>query len=266
MTIVEEFINIHENLIYSKKIKFTKANKYIIFLHEGLGCTDLWKDFPEKLCKHLGYNGFMYDRRGYGRSSEHDFTNNPKYMHEEALEILPKIIDYLSPDEFLLYGHSDGGTISLIYGVSHNQKPKAIITEAAHSHREEVGAKGIEKTIRVYESLLRDKLQLYHGDKVDKVFEGWSRNWLSDAFENWNIFDSLAKISTPTLILQGENDRYATREHPEIIASKIPGNAKAELIPDADHAPHKENYSYLEATIQEFLKPNNLLSSPKNGN
>lgn len=254
MTIFEEFINIDDNLLYSKKIKLTKENKYIIFLHEGLGCTELWRDFPEKLCKHLGYNAFMYDRRAYGKSSEHNFTNNPNYMHEEALEILPQIIDYLSPDEFILYGHSDGGTISLIYVGSNYQKPQAIITEAAHSHREEVGAKGIEKTIRVYESLLRDKLKLYHGDKVDDVFAGWSKNWLSDAFANWNIFDELSKIKSPALILQGENDRYATREHTEIIASKIPQNAHSFLIPDADHAPHKENFNELVKAIELFLK------------
>ena len=254
MTIHEEHIEISGNLIYTKKIQFNKSNNYIIFLHEGLGCTDQFKKFPEQLCRALNINGFAYDRRGYGRSSEYEFNDNPHYMHEEALHILPKIISHLKPDKFMLYGHSDGGTISLIYAGSHHRMPSVVVTEAAHSHREEIGVQGIIKTLNIYDTFLKKKLEKYHGDNTDNVFNGWSQNWLSDAFAKWNIFDSLEKIQCPVLVLQGGHDRYATAEHPEIIAGKINSYAKSVIIADADHAPHKENYKSVEKEVKVFLE------------
>lgn len=41
----------------------------LVFLHEGLGCLEMWKDFPEKLCQETGLNGFVYERIGFGQSS-----------------------------------------------------------------------------------------------------------------------------------------------------------------------------------------------------
>ncbi|MCL1861132.1 MAG: alpha/beta hydrolase, partial [Proteobacteria bacterium] len=34
----------------------------LVFLHEGLGCIDLWRNFPEALCERLQCRGFAYSR------------------------------------------------------------------------------------------------------------------------------------------------------------------------------------------------------------
>ena len=41
----------------------------LVLLHEGLGCVDLWGDFPDKLAAATGAGVFVYSRAGYGRSS-----------------------------------------------------------------------------------------------------------------------------------------------------------------------------------------------------
>jgi len=39
----------------------------LVFLHEGLGCIEMWRDFPQKLCDATRCAGIVYDRTGYGR-------------------------------------------------------------------------------------------------------------------------------------------------------------------------------------------------------
>ena len=36
----------------------------LVFLHEGLGCIEMWRDFPQKLCDATRCRGIVYDRTG----------------------------------------------------------------------------------------------------------------------------------------------------------------------------------------------------------
>ena len=44
----------------------------LVFLHEGLGCLDAWREFPARLCAATGLAGLVYSRQGYGRSDAED--------------------------------------------------------------------------------------------------------------------------------------------------------------------------------------------------
>src|SRR5260221_9607800 len=65
----------------------------IVMLHEGLGCAALWGDFPEKLEAATAAGVFVYSRAGYGASTKVALPRPLDYMHVEALEILPKLLD-----------------------------------------------------------------------------------------------------------------------------------------------------------------------------
>ena len=41
----------------------------LVFLHEGLGCVSMWRDFPEKLSKETECGALVYSRLGYGKSN-----------------------------------------------------------------------------------------------------------------------------------------------------------------------------------------------------
>ena len=41
----------------------------LVLLHEGLGSTGLWGDFPDRLAQATGAGVFVYSRAGYGQSS-----------------------------------------------------------------------------------------------------------------------------------------------------------------------------------------------------
>ena len=62
----------------------------LVFLHEGLGSVALWRDWPARLCAATGRAGWVYSRRGYGRSSPVPDVRGagrlpPDYLHREAL-------------------------------------------------------------------------------------------------------------------------------------------------------------------------------------
>ena len=87
----------------------------IVMLHEGLGCVGLWGDFPEKIQAATGAGVFVYSRAGYGQSSPAELPRQPDYMHVEALDVLPRILDAIGFRRGLLLGHSDGASIATIY-------------------------------------------------------------------------------------------------------------------------------------------------------
>src|SRR5262245_65992559 len=87
----------------------------IVMLHEGLGSAALWGDFPDKLQAATGAGVFVYSRAGYGASSPVKLPRPVDYMHREALDVLPKLLDAIGFRRGLLVGHSDGASIAAIY-------------------------------------------------------------------------------------------------------------------------------------------------------
>src|SRR3981081_4712139 len=91
----------------------------IVMLHEGLGSAALWGDFPEKLQAATGAGVFVYSRAGYGASTPVTLPRPLDYMHIEALEVLPKLLDQIGFRHGVLVGHSDGASIAAIYAGAH---------------------------------------------------------------------------------------------------------------------------------------------------
>ena len=228
----------------------------LVFLHEGLGCVALWRDFPEKLCQQLGLRGFVFSRQGYGASDPIPLPRPVEFMHHEGMETLPKVLDAAGIDETILIGHSDGGSISLINaGGVKDPRVKAVITLAAHVFNEDITVKSIEEAKVAFETTnLRDRLAKYHGDNVDCAFWGWNDVWLNPDFKTWNIEEFLPGVDVPALILQGENDQYGTPAQVEAIRTGIGDNASIQLIPDCKHSPHLEQPDNTLTLIAGFVE------------
>ena len=71
------------------------ARHPLVFLHEGLGSAELWRDFPDKVAARLGAPALIYSRFGYGRSDGLAGPRTIRFMHEEALDVLPALLDQL---------------------------------------------------------------------------------------------------------------------------------------------------------------------------
>src|SRR5437868_13209822 len=87
----------------------------IVMLHEGLGSVGLWGDFPDRLQAATNASVFVYSRAGYGASTPVKLPRPVDYMHIEALEVLPKLLEQIGFRRGLLLGHSDGASIAAIY-------------------------------------------------------------------------------------------------------------------------------------------------------
>ncbi|MGB9148765.1 MAG: alpha/beta hydrolase, partial [Burkholderiales bacterium] len=139
------FINVNGYLIDYIQYSSTKENApTIVFLHEGLGCIALWKDFPERVAQATGCRVVVYSRYGYGESSELNESFKTDYMHREALESLPEFLRKMNIVNPVLFGHSDGGSIALIHAGAAKWPVKALILEAPHCFVEDLSIAGIE--------------------------------------------------------------------------------------------------------------------------
>jgi pimeloyl-ACP methyl ester carboxylesterase len=236
----------------------------LVFLHEGLGCASLWKDFPEALCARLGLPGFLYDRWGYGRSAPLEGQRRPSYLHDEALTFLPEVLDRARIERPLLVGHSDGGSIALLFAAGFPSRPAAVVTIAAHVFVEAVTLAGIRDAVEAWHRTdLAARLARHHGGKAASVFWSWADTWLAPEFRDWNITGCLGRITAPTLALQGVNDQYGSPAQIEAIAAGIGRHCATALLPDCGHAPHHEVRAPTLAAIAGFA--GTVLSAPGPG-
>ena len=187
----------------------------VVLLHEGLGCVGLWNDFPDKLQQATGCGVFVYSRDGYGQSSPVKLPRRLSYMHDEARQTLPLLLQTIGFQRGLLIGHSDGASIAAIYAGSHqDHRVGGLVLMAPHFFTEDMGIASIEEARKVYETGdLRARLARWHAD-VDNAFKGWNGAWLDPEFRQWDITEFLAYIRVPILIVQGEDDRFKTRGYP----------------------------------------------------
>ena len=250
---IEDHMKVEDVLLYYKKIQVDdhEDSETLIFLHDALGSTAQWKDFPRLLSLKTGLNAIVFDRQGYGKSGPASNVRTKDYLSQEAEVVLPAFLKKLEIEKPVLFGHSDGGSIALLYASVF--KPLAIVCEAAHVLVEEETTRGIRKAFS-QRAFLIEKLIKYHGDKAEILFDSWQNIWLDADFQNWNIEEDLKKIDCPALILQGQNDEYATKEHLDKIKKGIGDNAQSVLIKDCGHIPHLEAQEEVLEKTTKFLQ------------
>jgi pimeloyl-ACP methyl ester carboxylesterase len=230
------------------------ATPTLVLLHEGLGCVSLWRDFPKHLAEATGCGVFAYSRYGYGKSDPAPLPWPMTYMHREAEEVLPRVLDRAGVRRYVLVGHSDGGSIAAIHAGSVADKRRAgVVLIAPHFFTEDSGLASIAAIRMLYETGdLRARLARHHAH-VDVAFHGWNGAWLDPRFRDWNIMDRVAGIDVPMLLLQGTRDEYGSAEqvHAPARAASVP--AEVVLIEGAGHAPHLEKPEETLAAIARFV-------------
>jgi pimeloyl-ACP methyl ester carboxylesterase len=213
----------------------------IVMLHEGLGSAALWGDFPDRLQAATGAGVFVYSRAGYGTSSPVKLPRPLDYMHVEALEVLPKLLDEIGFRRGLLVGHSDGASIAAIYaGGIQDHRVRALALIAPHFIVEDISVSSIAEIKQAYETTnLKEKLARWHRD-VDNAFYGWSGAWLDPKFRDWDISEYLAYIRVPVAIIQGADDQYGTLRQVEIAEAECHCPVDVTILGGAGHSPHRE--------------------------
>lgn len=225
----------------------------IVLLHEGLGSVSIWKDFPDGLHADTGLPVVAYSRAGYGQSDPADLPRPLDYMTDEAVVVLPQLLDNLGIRQAILVGHSDGGTIAAIHaGSTSATRVRGLVLIAPHFFTEAEGLASIEDARRAFDAGdLRERLSRHHKDP-DNAFRGWNDAWLSEGFRDWNVADVIDYIRVPILAIQGEDDRYGTRAQIDEIETRAYAPVDIAMLPNCGHSPHAECPDTLRALIAEF--------------
>ena len=228
----------------------------LVFLHEGLGCIEMWRDFPQLVCDATMCPGLVYDRTGYGKSSKWPADPGVRYMEIEADEVLPRLLAALGIEDCVLVGHSDGGTIALNYAARDPEILRAVVTIAAHAINEPVCVEAIRRAREAYAATdLRQRLQKYHGDNVDGAFHLWSDAWVATGFEPMDANGRLPGVQVPVQAIQGEDDDYGSELQLGIIAGKVGGYCETRLLPGCGHSPHLQQPQHVANEIARFVAP-----------
>lgn len=225
----------------------------LVLLHEGLGSLALWKQFPGLLAQATRCPVLAYSRYGYGKSERLAAPRALDYMHREALEVLPQVLDRLGIDDPILVGHSDGASIALIHAGAGLRPVRGVVAMAPHVFVEDLTVASIAEARVAFETTdLALKLGRYHDDAAS-TFRGWNDIWLHPDFRRWNIEDYLPGIGCPVLLIQGEDDQYGTLLQVEAIARKVSGPVKTLVLPECAHWPHVDQKQATLDAIAVFV-------------
>jgi pimeloyl-ACP methyl ester carboxylesterase len=224
----------------------------IVMLHEGLGSVAMWKDFPHRVAHAAGRDVVAYSRRGYGRSSPAALPHAVRYMHDEALVVLPALLDALGIARPILLGHSDGASIALIHAGESGRPVAGLALMAPHVFVEDLSIASIAQARVAWATTdLRQRLARYHDD-VDAAFRGWNDIWLDPDFRAWSIEDAARRVRCPVLAIQGEDDEYGTMAQVERIAELV-DDVEVVRLADCRHSPHRDQPAAVLDALVRFV-------------
>jgi pimeloyl-ACP methyl ester carboxylesterase len=236
------------------------AKAPIVFLHEGLGSVALWKTrdgfWPQLVCAATGRAGVVYSRRGYGHSEDIADVRGAHrlqadYMHNEAWQVLPDLLQTLGITKPVLLGHSDGGTIALLHASRHPLS--GCIVMAPHVMVEDVSIAAIEDMRESFTTgNLRERLARFHAH-VDTAFWQWNDVWLSPAFRSFDIRQDCSHIACDVLALQGKDDAYGTMQQINDIQPSS-GRITRHAIASCGHSPHRDQSAEVLRLVVDFLE------------
>jgi pimeloyl-ACP methyl ester carboxylesterase len=227
----------------------------IVFLHEGLGSARQWKEFPARLSALTGCGFLAYSRWGYGGSDARPRPWPADFLEPEAVVVLPALLDATGISRPVLFGHSDGATIALMYAAALPDGVRGVISEAAHVMLEEISLQGITGARdRFLHGDLRARLRSQHGDHVEDTVLGWTEHWLRPEFRDWDIRARLRAIQCPVLVIQGRGDDFGTLDQVDAIAAHVGGPCETLVLDDCGHIPHKERQREVLEAAATFIR------------
>ncbi len=225
----------------------------LVFLHEGLGCVEMWGRYPHALATAVNCRALVYSRFGYGGSSPLPAPRSSRFLDDES-RVLPQLLDMLGVRMPVLVGESDGASIALIHAAAVPWAVAGLILEAPHVFPEQATLDGIRGTRARYaeDARFREKFGRYHRDP-DAVAADWTRAWLAPGFRDWSIDGELGSIICPVLLLQAEHDPYGSLVHVDRIAAGVRGPVRKVVLPGAGHAPHRDCRTRTFHEMTEFV-------------
>jgi pimeloyl-ACP methyl ester carboxylesterase len=239
---------------------FPSAPGTILMLHEALGSVSYWKAFPNKLAHATGYNVIVYSRAGHGDSEGPVELRTDDYYLQQVQVVIPTLLQHFSVDCPVLYGHSEGAGIALLYAAK-SDRVKALLLESPFVIGNQAAGQVIQQMAAAYSgSKLQERLAHYH-QNPDEVFHSWVRWAASLGKEIFPLRDFLPDIACPVLVLQGASDEFGITMQLAALQASI-ADVQHETFADTGHLPHREQTERVLQRVSRFLSSLPLSTTP----
>lgn len=229
----------------------------IVFLHEGLGSRHQWKEFPDRINAKEKFPMLFFSRVGYGKS---DYWQNgipENFLRYDAFTTLPQLIKKLGiKNHIILFGHSDGATISLLAASIPLSNLLGVIIEAPHVFIEEKSIEGVFSTQSLLNNPdLLEKMNQYQNGRAEQLIKAWATFWSDSKNRFWEMKEELKSIICPILLIQGENDNFGTYKQLDTIEKFVKSNIINQIrLKDCGHTPHREKIDEVVNACEKFIQ------------
>jgi pimeloyl-ACP methyl ester carboxylesterase len=176
------------------------------------------------------------DRSGYGQSLPKR-TELPPDFHAMYARETEGLLDTLSINRSVLWGHSDGAIIAVHMALAHPERYAGIVLEAMHLDREKPASREFFEMMAAGPASFGERIAAKLEPHI--VIAG-GRAWLEIAQTPGSLV-VVTKLRVPTLVLHGTDDPRT--EPGELEAFKGMPNVEIRMIEGAGHSPHSERAS-----------------------
>src|SRR6266516_1323848 len=212
----------------------------------------------------------LCDKRGTGMSDR--VPNDRLPTLEQRMDDVRAVLDAVGSDSAALLGHSEGGSMSLLFAATYPERSRALVLFGAFAKRlrsdDYPWAPSLEERLATIDEVERDwgaglDITDYAPDEDPGLLEWYStclrRSASPGAAAALLRMNSqidtrhvLPTIRVPTLVLARTGDRDVTVDEGRWLASQIPGARFVEL-PGDEHLLWAGDQDRLLAEIEEFL-------------
>lgn len=251
----------------------------MVFLHGWGGSDRYWHPIAQALA--LEFDCLLYDLRGFGRSQDplHRSHDVEGYQVQSYVEDLASLLDALEIPQVYLQAHSMGATIATLFLNQYGHRvQQAILTcsgvfeydEQAFRQFHQVGEWVVRLRPRWLSQIpLMDRLfmsRFLHRGIVGEQRRAFMEDYVtadataalgtllsavSESVAN-TMSDEFAQLTTPTLIISGEQDQIVSAQSGQEAAALNP-KIDYVMIANTGHFPMLEDTPTYLSRVQQFL-------------
>jgi pimeloyl-ACP methyl ester carboxylesterase len=217
----------------------------VILLHGGLANSNYWGHQVRALAQERQV--IVMDSRGHGRSTR---DGRAFSYHQMAADVLA-IMAYLKLDCAPIVGWSDGAVVGLEIAAHHPERVSRLFAFAPHTHLTGAPSRPASAILDIF--LARAAREYAMLSTTPYAFQTVARETarLRKVEPHFTV-EELARITTPTWIVDGTHDNVIDREHAIQLAGRMP-YATLVVQPDVGYFSFLENPPQFNKELWRFL-------------
>lgn len=217
------------------------TNKVVMLTHGYLGNALQMGLFGEYYYKDLGYNLFMPDARGHGKS-EGDYYGFGWHDRLDLIDWTKLLVDQFGEETEIVYHGLSMGAATVLMASGEEDLPKqvkAIVADSPYQSVYQLFSYQMRRMFYLPAFPLLDSTSL-----LTKIKAGYS-------FREANSLHAVEKTDVPIFYIHGESDTFVPTEMTKELIEVTKSKTESLFVPSANHG---ESFVLAEETYKEKLK------------